>query len=350
MNLQSNWSHLAAQQLVRYEALFGLLDDIQVLEDLGAIAQRIASQWKYFANVSSFRLVVAHEPGFLVIDGHRGQAQLGAVQQLSSWDAQHWATRLPHLVSLAHPPTGPALPDHLSAKGVVEVEVLPLVRRDSLVGVLSVAARHEPFNELDKRFISLFGRHFADRVTDLLLRQRNTEQLLEKARRDPLTGLYNRGAIVERLGGQLALARRTGQPLSVVMADIDLFKRINDEHGHEAGDVVLAEVARRLQACTREGDSLGRYGGEEFLFVLYPCGEDEAAASAERFRRAITDAGFSLTSDPPCTLHVSISLGTAGVASADAADPSTLLRRADQALYRSKHAGRNRVTAAGSQG
>lgn len=344
MNLQSMWIELAAQQLVRYEALFKLLDDIQILEDLGAISQRIATQWKYFANVSSFRLVVAREEKFEVIDGHRGEARVATVQQLSSWDAHHWAYALPRLVRLNEPFRGPALPEHLSAKGVVEVEVLPIVRRQELMGLLSVAARHEPLSDLDKKFITLFGGHFVDRVAALLLHQRTTDMLISRATHDPLTTLLNRGAIIERLAGQLALVRRTGQPLSVVLADIDLFKEVNDRHGHEAGDDVLIEVSRRLLAHTREGDSLGRYGGEEFLFVLYPCNADEAAASAERFRRAIADETFHVPGEPPGTVPVTISLGTATVTAADSADQTLVLRQADQALYASKNEGRNRVT------
>jgi hypothetical protein len=116
------------------------------------------------------------------------------------------------------------------------------------VALLSAAARHAPFSDLDKKFIRLFGSHLADRVSSIVLRRQAMALLIGKATHDALTGLLNRGAILERLTAQWALSARTGQPLSVLLADIDHFKRINDHHGHQAGDEVLCEVSRRLQA------------------------------------------------------------------------------------------------------
>lgn len=132
----------------------------------------------------------------------------------------------------------------------------------------------------------------------------------------------------------------------MIICDIDFFKIINDSHGHMAGDEVLRQVSHRLQAETRLGDSLGRYGGEEFLIVLYPCNARDAVQSAERFRHAIADTPVSIEGDGACDLKVTISLGTSSTSGDEKVRIEALLKRADDALYRSKAGGRNRVTAA----
>jgi diguanylate cyclase (GGDEF)-like protein len=352
MTSAEQWADLTAEQLVRYEALFTLLDDIQVLEDVAAIAKRIATQWKYCAGVTSWRLVVADGEGFQVIDGFRGEARVAQVSTLSPWDEHHWRLQRPGRVRLADPVVGPPPPEHLTGSSVNEVKVLPFSRMGSGVGLLSVAARHEPFGELDDKFVRLSGSHFTDRIFDTLLRRRATEVLVGKATRDALTGLLNRGTIIDRLESQLALSARTGLPLSVVIADIDFFKVINDSHGHLAGDDVLREVSLRLGAHARESDCLGRFGGEEFLVVLYPCSAEEVAGAAERFRRAIAQTPFAIGGGAQSQVTVTISLGTASTSAApDTTDVAGaevtlhgLLKRADDALYRSKAGGRNQVT------
>ena len=347
MNTESTWNELAAQQLVRYEALFKLLDDIQGLEDIPAIARRIAIQWKYFASVSSCRLVVFQESGFLVIDGFRGEAHITEEPVLSPWDAYHHSLQRPRVIRMNEPRVGPPPPDHLAYRGIEEVRVFPFLRSGRWIALLSVAARHEPFSELDIRFIRIFGSHFADRISDILLRRKATEALIQKATRDALTGLYNRGAIFDRLEGQLALAKRTGHPLSVILADIDFFKIINDRHGHLAGDEVLREVSLRLQAHLRDSDSLGRYGGEEFLFILFPCGAKEVGKAAERFRIAIAGTPVFWGGDSPAKIEVSISLGTSSTDGQTDVSIDSLLKQADNALYHSKAGGRNCVTVGG---
>lgn len=341
--LQRN-EHLA-QQLVRYEALFKLLDDIQTLDDIEAISRHIAAQWKYFANVAVWRLVVSKDSGFQVIDGFRGEAHVADMPVLSPWDEHHWKLQRPRLARMADPLEGPSPPEHLVGKAIIEIEALPFMRMGRCIGLLSVAARHEPFSELDYKFIRIFGSYFADRIFDILLRRQATEALINKATRDALTDLLNRGAIIERLGNQLALSRRAGKPLSVIIADIDFFKVINDSHGHLAGDAVLREVSRRLQAQTLSGDSVGRYGGEEFLFVLYPCSAEEVVKAAERFRRAIAEAPVVIGGDVPKDIKVTISLGTSSAVGQEDARMEALLKQADDALYYSKASGRNRVTA-----
>ena len=336
--------HLA-QQLVRYEALFALLDDIQTLDDIEVIARHIATRWKYFANVTNWRLTVPNDGGFQVIDGFRGEAHVADVPALSPWDEHHRKLRIPRLIRMSDPWEEPAPPEHLTGKAITEIEVLPFARMGRCIGVLSVAARHQPFSDLDNKFIRIFGGHFADRVSDILLRRQATEALVDKATRDALTGLLNRGAIIDQLGSQLELSNRYGKPLSVILADIDFFKIINDSHGHLAGDEVLRAVSRRLRAQTLSGDSLGRYGGEEFLFVLYPCSAEEVVKAAERFRRAIAESPITIDGDTSKNLQVTISLGTSSTAGRKNVKIEALLKQADNALYRSKAEGRNRVTA-----
>lgn len=345
MNSGSHWAERAVQQLVRYEALFKLLDDIQMLEDVAAISRAVSRQWKYFASVPSWRLVVANSEGFEVIDGSRGEAQVTGVRVLSDWDAYYWQLQRPSLFRVADPLQGPPPPEFLAGKAVIEIMVLPFARMGYCIALLSAAARHEPFSDLDSKFIRIFGSHFADRVSDILLRARTNRVLIDKATKDGLTGLLNRSAIIERLHSLLALSAHSGQPLSLILCDIDFFKVINDSHGHLAGDKVLREVARRLDAQIRSGDSLGRYGGEEFLAVFYPCAAAEVEQAAERFRRVIAETPFAIEADASGDLTVTISLGTSCSAGGENPRVEDLLKRADDALYRSKARGRNRVTA-----
>lgn len=164
---------------------------------------------------------------------------------------------------------------------------------------------------------------------------------VELAMRDELTRLHNRRAILEALHQQMALARRTGRPLSVMMLDVDHFKRLNDALGHLAGDQVLRGIVDAVRPRLREQDMAGRLGGEEFLVVLPHSSLDAAAQIAERLRAAVHEAVFEVDGDLPAQVSVSI-----GVAQFDArrhANCDDLIHQADQALYLAKSGGRNRV-------
>ena len=165
------------------------------------------------------------------------------------------------------------------------------------------------------------------------------EQLRMQATHDSLTGLLNRKAILEILEKELARVSRGSSEVSVIMADLDHFKRVNDTHGHAAGDAVLQEVARRMQASIRPYDSVGRYGGEEFLIVSPGCGLEGAIEQAERICKCISSAPIE-----SCGISIpeTMSLGVASAPLA-AMESTELLHMADTALYGAKNRGRNRV-------
>lgn len=163
--------------------------------------------------------------------------------------------------------------------------------------------------------------------------------LADLARRDPLTGLANRRAFEEALRREVARARRGGAPLAVAALDVDHFKRVNDAHGHPAGDAVLAAVAARAAAALRAGDLLARVGGEEFAALLPGAGLPAAAEVAERIRAALAGAPVEAAGQ---ALRVTVSLGCAALAPEDA-DEAALLARADARLYDAKRSGRDRV-------
>ena len=166
------------------------------------------------------------------------------------------------------------------------------------------------------------------------VRQQN-EALQVLATLDPLTGCLNRRAFFERFEVEFNRARRYRHNLACIMTDIDHFKRINDEHGHQVGDEVLAKISEVLRATLRDTDVICRYGGEEFCLILTETGDKGAFATAERIREAVS-------AEPIMDIAVTISLGVASLENA-AANPSELLGFADKALYQAKNSGRNRV-------
>ncbi len=226
----------------------------------------------------------------------------------------------------------------------MEVAVLPFLAGGRCAGLLSAAARREPFSDLDTNFIRLFGGYFFDRISSILLREQTTRALIDRATRDALTGLFNRGTIIERLTSLLALSERTGEPVSLVIADLDYFKMINDGFGHLVGDEVLREASRRLLFQSRHSDALGRFGGEEFLFVLYPCSGEELTEVVERFRASISEVPFLVGDGDPGKIDVTISLGATSTDRHPGVGMQGLLKQADDALYRAKASGRNRAT------
>ena len=181
------------------------------------------------------------------------------------------------------------------------------------------------------------------RTAELSAAYRKMEEL---ALRDGLTRLLNRRAMQERALAGLSLAHRKRVPFAVAMVDIDHFKAVNDTHGHASGDQVLAQLADRLTAGVRGSDEVGRWGGEEFLILLPESDRDAALIAAERLRAGVEAAPIRVEGD--VHLRITVSVGVA-VVEEPAASPlvlDALIRLADDALYRAKAAGRNRVVVA----
>lgn len=183
--------------------------------------------------------------------------------------------------------------------------------------------------------------HFVAIKEDISERKRLEARLIELARTDPLTGLANRRAFTESLGAELDRMRRHGHPLSVLMLDVDLFKRVNDQHGHATGDRVLRTVAEAMRTNVRATDALGRVGGEEFAIALVETGGDAALELAERIRSAVAAARIETHGQ---SIGVTMSVGVTVARGDDTVDG--VLSRADAALYAAKSGGRNRVTRA----
>lgn len=184
------------------------------------------------------------------------------------------------------------------------------------------------------------------RVLDLQEELRRALAVSEKlARTDVLTGLLNRRTILERGDEAFVQAIRQGYPLSVVMADVDHFKQVNDRYGHPVGDRALAAVAGALHAGLRRYDLLGRYGGEEFLAILPGCAAVEMAKVAERMRKAVAEREVEVDGGQ---IRLTCSFGVASAGPDDLPHIANLIQIADDRLYRAKARGRNCVECHGT--
>jgi len=229
------------------------------------------------------------------------------------------------------------------ASGIVGFGVVligdPLWRRQLPTGLgllVGMVALPLFYARLIRRMHRLNGELLEERSN--LLRAR--EQMHELATRDSLTRLLNRGTILERLAEELESARRNRRPLTVLMCDLDHFKRVNDTFGHPTGDAVLAEATSRLMSTLRPYDLAGRYGGEEFIVVLPGVDRDRALACAERLRQAISATPVAA---PFAPVNVTCSFGVMTSSDCSHVSVESLMHGADAALYEAKRLGRNRV-------
>jgi two-component system cell cycle response regulator len=224
--------------------------------------------------------------------------------------------------------------------------ILLLTARDSKDGVVegleSGADDYltKPFNPQELKARIRVGLRLLD-LEDNLVQAR--EAMRFKAMHDALTGVWNRGAILESLDREVWRSRREGISLGVLIADLDHFKSINDTHGHQVGDAVLRDVSKGMKTNVRPYDSVGRYGGEEFLILLPGCNGSEAREKAERLREAISGAPIATSAGD---LKVTMSIGGAATADWPQQTPDQILQMADAALYRAKRDGRNRTAMA----
>jgi two-component system cell cycle response regulator len=206
------------------------------------------------------------------------------------------------------------------------------------MGVNDYLTRPVDKNELVARVrTQLRKKRYADRL------RHNVQLSLEMAITDQLTGLHNRRYMSRHLDTLVSSARKNGRPLAFVIMDIDYFKQVNDTHGHDIGDEVLKEFANRINANVRGLDLACRYGGEEFVVVMPDTDMSFAYSISERLRQSIETTPVKI-SRAPHALNITISIGIASLENGDAS-AEALLRRADQALYRAKRSGRNKVVA-----
>jgi two-component system, cell cycle response regulator len=227
----------------------------------------------------------------------------------------------------------------------VSVAILPLVRHQKRIGCLALGSADA------ERFTASMATDFIERqasvVAICLENVINNERLKHIGLTDPLTGVNNRRYIEQRMLEEVGRAQRERSALSCLFIDIDHFKRVNDQFGHQSGDEVLCEVATRIKKELRLSDSLGRFGGEEFVVLLTQATLQDAERIAERIRLSVAQRPVSIAGSKD-SLQITISIGAAAQTPPDRNSPADairtqLLAQADQALYRAKESGRNCV-------
>jgi len=288
--------------------------------------------------------------------------KLGDLQQMLS-DLKIDLQEFPHLIFLRHevelsqPETALRKPQlglyqslayssYFSSfnKKPASIAIIPMRRQGRLIGCLNLgsfkADRFQPNMATD--FIERLGSIIAICLENVI----NNERLTYIGLTDPLTNVSNRRYVEQRMLEEIARARRQRYSIACMYLDIDFFKQINDRYGHQGGDDVLKEVAKRIKDELRLSDTLGRFGGEEFVVVLVNTNLHDAIQVAERIRKSIAGSEFVLSESGTCQATISIGLTTIDE-NTNYDDASSIARdlvlRADRALYQAKNGGRNQV-------
>jgi diguanylate cyclase (GGDEF)-like protein len=230
------------------------------------------------------------------------------------------------------------------ASGLASIAMIPLTHRQQLIGSINLGSKDD--ERFTRAHAADFLAHLGIIASFCIENVVNRARLLRSGFTDVLTGWHNRRYLQVRINEELARSRREQSYLVCLMLDIDHFKRINDTWGHAAGDIVLQELANRIDAQVRASDVAARYGGEEFVVLLPDTDNASAILLAERIRAAVSEAPYELPSGD--SVQVTASIGIAGVRPDSQAEDlktigDSMIARADVALYRAKSGGRDQV-------
>lgn len=246
--------------------------------------------------------------------------------------------RKPRLMTFSAPSHQRLFP---KATMLQSVAILPLVRQNKLIGSLNLGSRSR--ERFQANIGTTFLQHLAAVISACIENGRLQERIKQVGLLDPLTGVNNRRFFDQRVEEEVTIAKRNKTPLSCLFIDLDHFKRVNDNYGHQAGDSVLKQAAHIFTDIMRTSDVLARYGGEEFVILLADTNSQVAYEIADRIRKTIADTEFNI--DRPESLSITLSIGLATMGEDDTSiNTSTqLISAADQAVYAAKISGRNRV-------
>lgn len=313
------------------EVFTDTVEELERITDARAIAKlsldRIVESFGFKRGV-----VLGGQGGDLQLMAYRGPGEPeGVAPGEDALLKEAWAQHQPVLKKKPDPDENPQLASLLPfARNLI---VVPMYAEGQPMGAMILEhANRTP--RVEKRVVEMlrqFGSHASLAIGNAWL----LNQVQKMADTDALTGVANRRVFEQSLAREMARAERHGEPVTLVMIDVDHFKSFNDAHGHQEGDNVLRAVGDALHEASREFDIVARYGGEEFAVILPACSAKESLVVAERLRKSISD----IKAPAPVT-------ASAGVATFPnhAADSAALIRSADEALYESKRAGRDRVT------
>jgi len=227
-------------------------------------------------------------------------------------------------------------------QGAADLDSLKHILENRLEGLLGTMDEHQHQRDLREQELASRLQGLAERVASMeqeaLGYREHLEEQRQKALIDPLTGLPNRAAWAERLEQEMLAWQENGGHLLMAMLDLDHFKRINDSYGHQAGDKVLKIVANELRKRLRSRDFIARFGGEEFVLLVPQTALGSGIELAETLRGAIEACPFHFKGE---RVTITLSIGITAFRSGERSD--AVLKRADEALYRAKHLGRNRV-------
>ncbi len=327
-NLQTEWqtTQEALRQLLSQRDQLGLL--VQLLHHFVLVSTRhdialtLLRELPPFLHLDKMEIVVFDTTTvYGVWDGSSNQTTIEELENRGEGKIPSWAK-------------GPL---NRSITQTHESLLVPVVAEDNIVALMRMERSSKPsFSTDELRFLEAVANQ-----TALALEKAKLIAFLENLSiTDELTGIANRRHFEWRLAEEVERARRYQYPLSALMLDLDHFKRVNDTYGHQIGDIVLQQIAQRLKRVLRRTDFLARYGGEEFVVLAPQTPADRALILAERLRQVIAESPISVS--PDLQLRITISIGVA-VFPEHAQNGNELVRAADEALYKAKQTGRNRV-------
>jgi diguanylate cyclase (GGDEF)-like protein len=331
------------------ELLDRKLYEATILSEIGRVARSLVQPEETFSSVMTLvgRVVDFTVGGMAFLDVDTLEIALQVARPVSPAVVEEAKARLQEAATRDHgspfatvrarvvgPPPGATSPEETSLGAFA---FFPVVTQQSVAGILALAGGSMDHLEPDTERFLITVANLAHIVVE---NSRLFERVRNLSMRDSLTDLYNHRHSIDLVSNEVQRVGRYQDGCSILMVDVDHFKDINDRHGHPAGDGVLRELAQIIKDTLRTVDSVGRYGGEEFIAVLPHTSYDEARLTAERVRQRVSTHSFRAGLS---SIRVTVSVGVATYPSTSVDSANTLIREADLALYRAKQGGRNRV-------